>query len=175
MKGDQNPKGNDSPNAQGFYAAAVALTLPSAVLVAIMAEVLSQDPVTRPIPPVPLFLLWFLAAWIVLGGLSAWITRYWKQPFSLTGYIYAVTAFVVLVTVVPNPSTIPGWGGELIGWIMVGFLVGTGLIALIAASMALVVADAASQRNQGAPRPPPPTFKERFRERAERFSRTKPP
>ena len=151
------------------------LTLPSAVLVGIMAEALSQDPLTRPALPLPLFLIWFLGSWMLFSGVSGWIaTRYWKRIFSLTGYIYTATAFVALATVAPNPGTIGGWWGELIGWVMIGWLAGTGLVALLAASIALGVANAKGQRNQ-APLPPSPTMRERFRERAERFSRTRPP
>ena len=175
MEKEQTLAETDTPKAPKLYGAASVLTIPSAVLVGIMAEVLSQDPLTRPDLPLPLFLAWFLGAWILFTAVAGWIaTRYWKQVFSLTGYIYAVTAFITLVTVVPKPSEVSGWWGEQLGWTMIGFLAITGLTALILATTSLMRADIAAQRSQGPP-PPSPTLRERFKKRAERFARTNRP
>ena len=193
MEDSPNPKSENSSIGPMVWGAIV-LTIPSAVLVGIMAEALSQDPVTRPDLPLPLFVVWFLGSWIVFTGGSLWITRsYWNHPFSLTGYLYFVTAFIVLFTVVPSPSSSRNAWEALDALIMIGLLVGTGLIALLASTIALIVANARERRNRGEPPPstglpdqpdqPPPlptrsspqTLQERFRARSERFSRTRNP
>ena len=195
MEDSPSPKRKHYPIGPGDWVTAIALTIPSAVLVGIMAEALSQDPLTRPDLPLPLFVVWFLGSWIVFTGGSLWITRsYWNHSFSLTGYIYFVTAFVVLFTVVPSPSSSPTGLGVLFAQIMIGLLAGTGLIALLASTIAaLIVVNARERRNRGEPPPstglpdqpdqPPPlptrsspqTLQERFRARSERFSRTRNP
>ena len=166
-----DPPGRDPSPGLRTYVLVVALTAPSALLVAAMAEALNQDPLRRSDPPIPLFLLWYLGSWIILAGGCAWVNRYWRRFFSLTGYVYAATAFIVLVTVVPHPRSIPGILGEQIGWLMVGFLAGTGIIALIVASIPLLVAKPSAKDDQSPPRSQK-TMKDRFRERSERFSRT---
>ena len=140
-----------------------------------MAEALTQDPLTRPDLPLPMFLAWFLGTWVLFTATTGWIaSRYLNQIFSLTGYIYAITALITLITVVPKPGEIGGWWGAERGWTMIGFLSITGLTALILATTSLMRADIAAQRNQGPP-PPSPTLREKFRNRAERFARTNRP
>ena len=177
MKEEQDLKGNGSSGGRGVWAAATLLTLPSAALVGIVAEALSQDPLTRPDIPLPLFLVWFLGAWIVFAGVSAWSYRFWKRILPLTGYIYAVTAFVVLFIFLPDLSTLRGMFAGIISSVIIGWLVITGLIALAVATFTAIAPD--GKRDSGGPEQPPPaeptpnpTLRERFRERAERFSRT---
>ena len=189
MEDSPNPNRKRYPIGPRTWVTVIVLTIPSAVLVGIMAEALSQDPLTRPDLPLPLFVVWFLGSWIVFTGVSLWITRsHWNHSFSLTGYLYFVTAFVVLITVVPAPGSSPTGLGVLFARITIGLLVGTGLIALLSSTIALLVANARERRNRGEPppstglsdqpdqQPPrPQTVQERLRARQERFSRTRNP
>ena len=189
MEDSPNPKRKHYPIGPRTWVTVIVLTIPSAVLVGIMAEALSQDPLTRPDLPLPLFVVWFLGSWIVFTGVSLWIIRsYWNHPFSLTGYLYFVTAFVVLFTVVPAPSSRRNVWEAIAALIMIGLLVGTGLIALLSSTIALLVANARERCNRGEPppstglsdqpdqQPPrPQTVQERLRARQERFSRTRNP
>ena len=180
MKEEPDLKGNESSGSSGVWVVASLLTLPSAVLVGITAEVLSQDPLTRPNLPLPLFLVWFSGAWIVFAGVSAWTYRLWKRILPLTGYIYAVTAFVALFIFLPDLRTLRGMFAGIISSVIIGWLVITGLIALAVATFTAIAPD--GKRSPSGPEEPPPsdptpnpTMRERFRERAERFSRTRLP